>query len=155
MKVINCNDPHFIPSIKWCLDYIFKFKTYNLDIDICTLTAARKKKIYGDLTYKGNIGIFCHPKSIWINSGAFLADKHIVIFHELRHFYQFKTKMWTRESMINDSIVSRDQYYNFPWEIDARSFDINAFEQAIQSGVIDIPISVMKLMRYERNEKRI
>jgi hypothetical protein len=85
-----------------------KISDYDLNITFCNLK--------NDLRYNC-VGMFRGPNVIWIDQ--FLNEKETIItlFHEIRHYYQYLTKMFD----------FCKYSYDISWEMDAIKFSINTY----------------------------
>ena len=134
MKSILSNDKKFDKLIKWCLDEVLELEDYKLHIK------------YGVFLTTGIY--YHHRKLIKISTFCRSEDEQIkTLFHELRHFFQMKTKMYSKYiksfkgkswylEFVNDGMYVKGKkimsskryeklhklYTNLPWEVDARKF---------------------------------
>jgi len=127
MKYIWCQHPNYQNVAEWCLDDVLGMKDYDLNI---------KWQIFLD----SHQGEFIPPKDIFITQDAQDFDALRVLFHELRHYFQFKTEMYnfipsartkTFTSKIPE-LACLERYLDykmFPWELDADKFAVETMRR--------------------------
>lgn len=125
-KKIWCNDPTLTPICKWCLEEILGMKSYSLVVNCCVFL-------------DGKLGYFDPPDHIFLAQDLNGRDPNRksqlrTLFHELRHYYQFKMGIYDfiskeYQTPLPENMSPRDktmirflQYLKFPWEIDANQF---------------------------------
>lgn len=138
--IITSNWPKYDHIIKWCLEDVLLLSEYNLDITYCILLGCK--------------GRFTRPNKIQIEQHLTEEEIPLVLFHEIRHYYQYQTKMFDFDvekyiTFLNqdnedyeDYIKFRDEdvirlyslrvyecYMNFPWEVDAREFTLETLRK--------------------------
>jgi len=128
MQHISCNDYTYIPVAKWCLEDILKMTDYDV-------------KIFFGILLNMTAGNFTPPNQIYVSQHLTHTHQFCTLFHELRHYYQSKTKMFDfipgpylknpKPEMTDDQkgLQRYIDYINFPWELDANSFAFETVEQ--------------------------
>lgn len=131
MKCVSGNNPKYISAAKWCLNNMLHMKSYNIVIK------------EDSFPHSPTIGLFASPNTIRISRkfNPKYAPKYFeghdplhTLFHEIRHYFQFHTKMFTfvideptqkclsNALRKNNHIKYCDIYEKLPWEIDANNF---------------------------------
>ena len=122
MKSLFCQQPNYAATAQWCLEDVLKLKDYDVFIKWC---------VFLDKT----AGEFIPPNKIFISQDLDGLESIRVLFHEIRHYFQFKTGMFDfvkgkyltkvpetiTDNRVKNLILYRD-YQNFPWELDANEF---------------------------------
>ena len=118
-KKVWCNDYTLTPVVKWCLDEFLKMDTYSLSVNCCVFLQW------------GKAGHFSPPDQVQLAQDLEGIERFHALFHELRHYYQFKTGMWdfNPAPYLRDPKPEWDEqkrklerywdYRHFPWELDA------------------------------------
>jgi hypothetical protein len=116
-RIIHCYVTNMIPLIRWCLDDILEMKNYKLHVLFCD-----------SISLSGSYGRFSYPDIIWINNDMTRSDQERTILHELRHYFQYQTKMFDFESpefsTQYKTLSSTLEYNLLPWELDANKFAV-------------------------------
>lgn len=102
MKCLYSSVPKYDHVIKWCLEDILRLEGYELKVIFCVL-----------FNEKGN---FQYPNIIHIDQHLDELETLRVLFHEIRHYYQYVTDMFDfdfeKYIKINTSIPNGGNEYN-------------------------------------------
>jgi hypothetical protein len=125
---LACNDFSLTPVVKWCLEDILCMKDYDVNVRYCIFTDMRA-------------GEFTQPNQVCVSQTLEHHHSFRTLFHELRHYYQFKTGMFSFDAHSYYSPVKPEwdeqrrsleryfDYLNFPWEMDADKFAFETLRQ--------------------------
>ena len=151
---LSCNNRTRIPVVKWCLEDILGMTDYNVNVRYCILVDMKA-------------GEFTPPNQIYVSQSYNAQENHHqefrTLFHELRHYYQFKTEMFNFRASTYYSPLKREwdekrrnlerylDYLNFPWEIDADKFAFKTLREFWKTPLgkshMPNPYSVLKNMK--------
>jgi hypothetical protein len=148
MKKIATNAKQYRPHIRWILKKL-GLKNYNVIVAFLTVKMAKKFDVIPKEARKWT-ACFSPPSVIWVNPTVIKKGElwlmHI-LSHELRHYYQSKTKKFP----MVDSILKPDhrkmskkdkqKYLNDPREKDAIKFQLwlaDVYEKEINSGKLKL-----------------
>jgi len=112
-----CNNYTHTPIVQWCLEDVLGMTDYYLNVNSCVF-----------LNCKG--GEFIPPDKVYISQDLKHPADLQAIFHEVRHYYQFKREMFDfKLSALEKNLA----YQNYPWEIDANQFSIQTFTKFLNT----------------------
>lgn len=120
MKLLVCTTPSYTATIQWCLEDVLHLTDYNLTVK------------FRSLQHKGE---FLPPTEISIAKNLDGFEPLRVLFHEIRHYYQFHTKMFHFDptpfykSSHPTHLEKYLAYKQLPWELDADEFAMETFRQ--------------------------
>ena len=129
MNKLWCNNYKFTPVAKWCLEEILKMEDYYVNVNFCVFLQW------------GKHGEFIPPDSIHISQDLKFPENLRALFHEIRHYYQFKKGIYDfiPENYNYDYPPDADEqakriiryysYLNYPWELDANEFATETMRQ--------------------------
>ena len=128
MKYVWCDLANYTPVTIWCLENVLHMEDYALNV---------KWRTFAD----SHQGEFSPPNNIFIAQDAQAFDTIRILFHEIRHYFQFKTGMYDfitapyLRTLPKDMPENRKwherylDYRNFPWELDADKFSMETFQR--------------------------
>jgi hypothetical protein len=126
--MLFCNNYTYTPICQWCLEEVLGMKDYFINVINCVFLDCKS-------------GEFTPPDQIHISQDLVHPHDLRTIFHELRHYYQFKTGMFDFKAQnymydfpkdaTEDAkrIIAYYSYLNFPWELDANKFAMETLRQ--------------------------
>lgn len=143
MKMILSNNPKYDHIVKWCLEDVLKLDRYDIKITFCVL-------------FNGS-GEFSFPNKISIEQHLDESKIIMVLFHEIRHYYQHIRNMFdfdetkyytkTKDSQYDGgydengkqfyNLFLYETYLNLPWELDAKEFEMETWRTWLKSGKTD------------------
>lgn len=132
MSWVLCNKRECTPVVEWCLNDVLHMSHYELNVNYQTINRCG--------------GYFERPNLVFIGHAynSFGQDYHQefrTLFHELRHYYQYMTKMFDFNYAAHDYDIPKDaddqakyliryfSYLNYPWELDAQEFSMETMRQ--------------------------
>jgi len=144
VKCLSSNLPQYDHIIRWCLEDVLKLEGYDLKVTFCVL-----------LIENGN---FQYPNTIKIDQHLDESETIRVLFHEIRHYYQYITDMFNFDfekyygkledeevdehfmdwNHIGNLFMKRyETYLTLPWELDANEFMIETMKQWHKVGKVN------------------
>lgn len=132
-KMLFCNNYTITPVVRWCLEEILGMTDYQLNVNFHVLF--------------NNGGYFEMPNLVYVSQHLDTRTSFRVLFHELRHFFQYKTGMFNfdaktyQKELPTDMPKERQQleryfeYLEYPWELDASDFAMKTSAQFWKSSV--------------------
>jgi hypothetical protein len=133
-KKVWCNDYTLTPVCKWCLEEFLKMDSYYLSVNCCVFI-------------DGKGGFFEPPDRVYLSQDYHGVQQLVPLFHELRHYYQFKTGLyefipenytrnpqpeWDKQRIALERFFD---YLEYPWEVDAREKSMEALRAFWKSPV--------------------
>ncbi len=118
-NMLYCNNYKLTPVVRWCLEEFYKLDSYFINVNCCVFI-------------DGKGGYFEPPEQIYLSQDYQGVQQLVALFHELRHYVQFKTGMWNFDptpfirppnpewTPIKAKFERFLDYLEYPWEIDAR-----------------------------------
>src|ERR1035437_2399724 len=94
MSMLYCNRSYYYPITRWCLEEILGMKNYYLNVNNCFFLGT-------------NNGEFSPPECVYISNDLKQPEEFRVLFHEIRHYFQFKTGMYKINDFITGSHLSK------------------------------------------------
>lgn len=135
MNKLWCNNYKFTPVAKWCLEEILKMEDYYVNVNCCVFLQW------------GKHGEFIPPDSIHISQDLKFPENLRALFHEIRHYYQFKKGIYDfnpkdfapvlkpEMTVLERKLEKYLAYQNYPWELDANEFAMETMRQFWKSPV--------------------
>lgn len=120
--MIITKDKKYNDIIKWCLEDILKMDNYKVNIK------------YGKIEGDGR-GEMVFPNTVKINKNLDKSWTVQALIHELRHYFQKKTKMFDFLMTIEEEAAWKStsegflMYWNKPWEKDSRKFTTETYKK--------------------------
>jgi len=121
MKELVCNKDYHYLIVKWCLEDVLDMESYGLKTTSCIIIGMDK-------------GEFSPPDHIYIGQDLVPPEEFRILFHEIRHYFQFRNGMYDviaskfhielpADMPEEQKILERKlAYKQLPWEIDANDF---------------------------------
>lgn len=129
--MLYCNKYTITPVVRWCLEEILGLDDYQINVNYQVLLSSG--------------GYFERPNLVYVSQHA--EQPFHALFHELRHYYQYRKQMWdfnpkpfTKELPADwtPQKVSLERYFEYlqyPWELDAQEFAMKTVSQFWKSPV--------------------
>lgn len=131
-----CNNYTYTPIVKWCLEDILGMTDYSLCVNSC---------VFLDM----KAGEFTPPDQIHISQDLSHPENLRALFHEVRHYYQFKNGIYDFNPTPYLPVLKPDMsktrqlleryfaYQNYPWELDANEFAMETMRQLWHTPVYE------------------
>lgn len=134
-KKLWCNNYTLTPVCKWYLEEFLRLDNYSVTVNCCVFLQW------------GKAGHFTPPDQVQLAQDLDGIEKFHALFHELRHYFQFKQGLWdfnpepylNRNKKYLTELEKQLDYYwqyrQFPWELDANENSMKALTAFWKSDV--------------------
>lgn len=128
MKRVLCYNTFVRKAANWFLAEKLELKSYSVYIVLVPLPK--------EDTEEGMSGGFCPPNIVVLHKPYNSKERLLILFHELRHYYQYRKKMFENVKYPPIQFPMSDKaykaYLKLPHEADANKVSEKAFKEYIE-----------------------